>query len=192
MELAKNEMTHFEAKECVTKINQGLSNVRALILDLYERRGWEALGYKSWKDCVGKEFKQYSQSYLYYQKNAALIERNISTKVENVEPIPETHLRPLTSLEPEQQIEAWAEAQETAPASGITASHVEAVAAKFKNKPKKKEKENGKQLMSGEFKDAYEVMLREIKNAKALKWKTTSKEAALQAVNVLVDVITIR
>ena len=45
--------------------------------------------------------------------------------------------------------------------------------------------------ISEEFKLAYEGMLREIKNAKALKWKTTSKRAALKYVGILKDVIII-
>lgn len=47
------------------------------------------------------------------------------------------------------------------------------------------------EIVSEEFKSAYNGMLREIKNAKGVNWKTTSKKAALQYVEILKDVITI-
>lgn len=71
------------------------------------------MGYASWRECVVAEFKD-QQRYLYYQLEAAQVEKNICTKVQN-EPIPETHLRPLTKLRdnPEAQKEAWQRAVET-------------------------------------------------------------------------------
>lgn len=116
----QEQMTQQEARECVLKINFNLKNVRSLILDLYERMGWKALGYENWRECVTAEFKT-GQSYIYYQLEAAQTERNISTIVENQ--IPEGQLRPLTKLkdDPEQQREAWQKAVETAPEGKVTA-----------------------------------------------------------------------
>ena len=70
LEVAARMMVFKEARECVEKINTNMSNVRALVLDLYEREGWAALGYPSWRDCVVAEFKN-SQAYLYRQLEAA-------------------------------------------------------------------------------------------------------------------------
>jgi hypothetical protein len=85
-----------------------------LFFDLYEREGWSALGYQSWRECVVAEFKQ-GQAYLYRQLKAAQTEKVISPKGENS--IPEKQLRPLTKLkgDPEAQREAWQKAVETAP-----------------------------------------------------------------------------
>ena len=118
-------MVYQEARQVVDKINADMNNIRSLVLDLYEREGWSALGYASWRECVTAEFKQ-GQAYLYYQLEAAKIERNISTTVEK-EQIPERQLRPLAKLEPEQQRTAWQKAVETAPEGKVTAAHVSKV-----------------------------------------------------------------
>jgi hypothetical protein len=123
--IAVRPMIYSEAKECVNQINANMTNIRSLVLDLYERKGWDALGYESWRECVTAEFKQ-SQSYLYFQLEAAQTERNISTIVEKTDSIPESQLRPLAKLRdnPEAQKEAWQKAVETAPEGKVTAAHV--------------------------------------------------------------------
>lgn len=118
-------MTAVEARECVSKINSNLSNIRGLVYDLYYREGWKTLGYKNWRECVATEFGQH-QSYLYRQLEAARIEKNISPIGENEE-IPESQLRPLTKLDPDQQREVWKKAVETAPDGKITARHVQKI-----------------------------------------------------------------
>ena len=117
-------MIYSEAKECVNQINANMTNIRSLVLDLYERKGWDALGYESWRECVVKEFKQ-SQAYLYRQLEAAQTEKVISPIGEKVE-IPESQLRPLVTLrnDPGKQREAWQKAVETAPEGKVTAAHV--------------------------------------------------------------------
>lgn len=181
-------MTVLEAKECVEKINKNMANIRQLILELYEREGWAALGYDTWRSCVVAEFKQ-SQSYLYYQLEAAKTERNISTIVENTNTIPESQLRPLTSIkDPEEQREIYQRAIETAPAGKVTAKHIENTVKSLKiekNKPFDKQKE----LISPEFLQAYEVMLSAIKREIARQWKETSRGDALKRVQILQDII---
>jgi hypothetical protein len=119
------EMTAEEARICIDNINTNLRNTRALLLDLYERQGWKALGYESWRACVTGEFKE-KQTYLYYQLAAARAEKNLSTIVETpIGTIREAHLRPLASLPPDQQREAYQKALETAPEGKITAKHME-------------------------------------------------------------------
>ena len=118
-------MIYKEAREVVDQINSNMNNVRYLVLDLYERKGWEALGYASWRDCVTKEFQQ-SQRHLYEQLEAAQTEKNICATAQN---IPERQLRPLAKLRdnPDQQREAWQKAVETAPEGKVTAAHVSKV-----------------------------------------------------------------
>ena len=100
--------------------------IRHLILALYEREGWLALGHKSWRECVVAEFKQ-GQSYLYRLLESALIENNISPMGEKSDPIPERQLRPLAKLEPQKQREAWQQAVATATDGKVTAAIVSRV-----------------------------------------------------------------
>ena len=103
-------MTETEARECVVKINGHMNSARALLLDLYERQGWVALGYASWRECAVAEFEQ-TQTHLYRQLAAAEIERRISP-IGEIGAIPETHLRPMAKLTPMEQPIAWQEANE--------------------------------------------------------------------------------
>lgn len=96
-------MTVTEARECVNLINKHLGNLRALLLDLHNRKGWQALGYSSWRECVNQEFA-YDQSYLYRLLSAAQVELNINSPLGE---IPERQLRPMTAIEPEQQKAVW-------------------------------------------------------------------------------------
>jgi hypothetical protein len=121
------KMTDKEARECVVKINTNMTNIRSLVLELYEREGWSAMGYASWRECVTAEFKQ-GQRHLYEQLEAAQTERNICA-IAQKEQIPESQLRPLTKLRnnPEKQKEAWQQAVDTAPEGKVTAAHVSKV-----------------------------------------------------------------
>ncbi len=117
-------MTAEEARQTVDAINAHLNSARALLLDLYEREGWRALGYQSWRECVTAEFEQ-SQRHLYRQLQAAQIEREICPRGQ-IGAIPEKHLRPLAALDtPGERREAWDRATSTAPDGKVTAAHVE-------------------------------------------------------------------
>lgn len=119
-------MTEGEARECIEDIKRSVEHIRVRVLELYERRGWQALGYGSWRDCVVAEFDQ-SQSYLYRQLQAALIEREISPLGE-IGQVPERQLRPLASVPEGKRREVWEAALTTAPDGKMTARHVEATA----------------------------------------------------------------
>lgn len=136
--IAIRPMIYKEAREVADQIKGNMNNVRHLVLALYDGKGWDALGYASWRDCVTKEF-QGKHSYLYYQLEAAQTERNISTMVENSSSIPERQLRPLTKLKdnPDQQREAWAKAVATAPGGNVTAAHVAKVVKEMIGEPPK-------------------------------------------------------
>ena len=118
-----------------------------------------------------------------------------------IQPINERQARPLTKLATaEAQREAWETVVETAPEGKITARHVSKVVfqirAEFIENEVMKKAAKAKfidkdEIVSLQFEEAFQHLFREIKNAKALRWRTTSKEAALQYVNILLDVINI-
>lgn len=191
--IAIRPMIYKEAREAVDQINSNMNNVRYLVLDLYEREGWVALGYQSWRECVTAEF-QNSQAYLYRQLEAAQTEKVISPIGEKIE-IPESQLRPLTKLKdnPEQQREAWQKAVETAPEGKVTAAHVSKVVKEMTEPEKPKpyvlhKPIIEKELVSEDFQQAYDSMIVELKNCRALKWKTTSYKAALEMMKNLVTI----
>lgn len=103
-------MTEAEARACVAAINGHMNSARALLLDLYDRRGWKALGYASWRECAVAEFEQ-GQSQLYRELQAAQIERHISPAGE-IGIIPARVVAPLAALTPMEQPMAWQEANE--------------------------------------------------------------------------------
>jgi hypothetical protein len=116
-----------EARECVNLINKHLGNLRALLHDLHNRKGWEALGYQSWRECVNQEFA-YDQSYLYRLLSAAQVEINIHSPVGE---IPERQLRELAKIEPMAQRIVYEVAKQTAPNGDITAAHLKSVVNVF-------------------------------------------------------------
>lgn len=134
--LAVNQMTADEARRCVSDINSGLVTIRVRLLDLYEREGWKALGYLSWRDCATNEF-DFSQTRVYELLAAAEVERDISDVSAIAETstihrfIPEGVLRPLADLEPEERRDVWKMAEASAPNGKITAAHVQAVKASY-------------------------------------------------------------
>jgi hypothetical protein len=120
----RRRMTREQATDCVKQINQNVANTRVLLWDLFSRRGWKALGYSSWRECVNAEFDQ-SQSYLYRTLTAAKIEREISPRGE-IGVIPEKHLRPLSALNSGLWKPAWDLAHENAVDGRVTTGAIEA------------------------------------------------------------------
>jgi phage N-6-adenine-methyltransferase len=118
-------MTVVEARECADAIKAGIHTVGRKLLELYERDGWQALGYASWRECAQAEFG-FRQSRVYQLLSAAEVERNLSTIVEN---LPESHARPLTALPPDVQREVYGAAIDSAPNGKVTAAHVASVVA---------------------------------------------------------------
>jgi hypothetical protein len=57
-------MTAAEARVLVAGIKDRMESCRHLLLQLYEREGWRALGYDSWRACAVAEF-ELSQGHLY-------------------------------------------------------------------------------------------------------------------------------
>ena len=123
-------LTSKEARRLVERVCASMEDARGAILELYERGGWQALGYPSWRDCVQHEFGR-CQSRVYQLLDAARIERDISTMVET--PIPERVLRPLARLDSkEERQQVWDEATKDSPGKAPAISRVAELVEKAK------------------------------------------------------------
>jgi hypothetical protein len=201
-EVSLRHMNAEEARSVIDKINSNMNDIRCLLLDLYEKNGWEALGYKSWRDCVKAEF-HVGQAYLYRQLEAARIEKEVSPIGEN--PIPESQLRPLTKLEPEQQVQAWQQAVETAPNGKVTAKHVKEVVNEITGEVtqvRKTSKGGGEDVEQAEtthtlefgpmqgteaFCNAFEAFYQQVQNAKLEGWVNTPQKTVRKCLKMLND-----
>lgn len=199
-------MIYAEARECADQINFNVINIRRLIVELHDRDGYTALGHKTWEECVQREFKQ-AQRYIFYQYQAAEIELNVSdcTMVQ-LGTIPERQLRPLSKIkDPQQQREVWQYAVETAPEGKVTAAHVSKVVKErttpkpepelqmeLKLEPREPTGTVNQQIIPQEpvgdsFRTAYEQIYNEIKRAEGMAWSETSREAALEMIQTLLE-----
>jgi hypothetical protein len=75
-----------------------------------------------------------SRTYAYQLIAASEVVDHVAA-VSDVVPANEAQVRPLVSLPPEQRVEVWQEAVDTAPPSGITAAHVKRVVTQIKGQP---------------------------------------------------------
>lgn len=106
-------MNRGEARDTLCRLREGLRDCRLLLLDLYEREGWRALGYASWRECCQTEF-DLSLRHLYRLLQAAQVEKEVThgSHVAGDVPIPERQLRELARLDSaELRREVWEEAQ---------------------------------------------------------------------------------
>lgn len=105
-----NEMTRDEAERSNLAIKAGILSIRALLLDMRDRKGWKALGYESF-DAYGKAELGYERSHLYELASAAEVEKSlISVRNCGQNNIPESQLRPLAPLSNEERQKVWEEA----------------------------------------------------------------------------------
>lgn len=115
-------MTPAEAKRCVEAIKHHAVSLRELLVELAERRGWQAIGYKSITACLVGEF-QNSKPVLVRELKTGRIEKNylqvpIGTYLES-------QLRPLSKLSSPQQYQSTiAKAHQLAGKQKLTATHI--------------------------------------------------------------------
>ncbi len=137
-----------DARAFVESIKNRLGDIRKMLIELHDGRGFEALGYQSWDELVKKEFTWWSKGYVNRQLSAGKIEQKLFPTPTGgnkkpigtlpppvgVDPIPESHLRPLTSLPEDQKLAAYTDAKDEADAAGepLTAAAVKAKADLYK------------------------------------------------------------
>lgn len=133
-------MSAQEARECVATIKHNLESLGAMLLDLDRRRGWEALGYASFRECAVTEFGK-SQGYVYKLLHAAEVDENLAAS-ENypmdkseIALIPTSHKEELHKLPNEQQAEALKQADALAQMESKPreARHVASVVKEYKS-----------------------------------------------------------
>jgi hypothetical protein len=113
------EMSELEARTAVDDIKRGINTVRARIYDLDRRKGWKALGYRSFTACCMEEFPELHERTIRKQLNAAQVEaklKELGPIGPNTAELPETHLRPLVSVKNDDNtlVAAFTKAQEIA------------------------------------------------------------------------------
>lgn len=119
--IATVEMTEAEARQAVTDIKKGINTVRARIYDLDQRKGWKALGYRSFTTCCMEEFPELHERTIRQQLAAARVETSLkelgaAAPNHRIGDIPEKHLRPLVSVKNDDEtlVAAFGKAQEIA------------------------------------------------------------------------------
>ena len=127
------DMTPEEARTKHTELKSLESVMRSMLLEMRNRKGWRALGFSSWAEYGEKEWN-YSLSQLDRLATAARIE-SFLPPIGGLQ-IPESQLRPLTSIPDDAKSEVWQEAIARALVEGkkIGAKYVEDVANEWKLK----------------------------------------------------------
>ncbi len=119
-------MSRKEARLLLRRIKGGLRDCRLQILELYERRGWKALGYSAWRECVQVEFGQ-SARHLYRLLQAAQVDRDLQAAGEELPAggVAESHARELAQLDTaEERHQVYAEAQADGEVSAAKISEI--------------------------------------------------------------------
>lgn len=114
-------MTREEARRACERVKSHLGDARSTLLELYQREGWRALGYASWRECATEEFGL-GASHVYRLLTAAQVEADLGSPPGE---IAEGVLRPLGGLDPDDRREAWRGATAAAGGGVPTAAQVE-------------------------------------------------------------------
>ena len=98
------DMNEAEARQVVDDIKRGINTVRARIYELDRRKGWKALGYRSFSACCLEEFPELHFKTFQQQLAAARVEAELQKlpaaagNFKAIGDIPEKQLRPLAKL----------------------------------------------------------------------------------------------
>lgn len=119
--VSDEQMSEHEARQAVEDIKKGINTVRARIYDLDRRKGWKALGYRSFTACCIEEFPELHERTIRRQLYAAQIEDTLKKELgpngpKKLGDIPEAHLRPLVSVKNDDEtlVAAYTKAQDIA------------------------------------------------------------------------------
>ena len=117
-------MDRSEAAACLEEVRGHLRDAKWRLLEFYERDGWQALGYASFKECAAAELNaSASSNYCYDVLSAARVERNLRAAMPEVVAhyqLPVSQALALAPLEPEQQVAAYDLARRVAGTQTLT------------------------------------------------------------------------
>lgn len=120
--------------QCEAVIERGLKtfvDVGTALLEIRDSRLYRS-EYDTFEDYCRERWGM-SRPRAYQLIDAAEVSTNLSTIVDKL-PATESQARPLTSLTPEMQVQAWQQAVDTAPDGKITAAHVQAVVSQMQER----------------------------------------------------------
>lgn len=115
------DMNEREAREAVDDIKRGINTVRARIYELDRRKGWKALGYRSFISCCREEFPDLHARTIEKHLEAARVETVLKNTGQlagshKIGTTPGSHLRPLVSVKNDDEtlVAAFTKAQDIA------------------------------------------------------------------------------
>ena len=199
LELTVIEKTELEELETVIKQDMGAYyRVGCALAKIRDSRLYRET--HSTFEAYCKDRWEMKRAHAYRLIESASVKDHLSP-MGDIQPINERQARPLTKLATaEAQREAWETVVETAPEGKITAYHVSKVVNgklkihiidnvnKMKHEIKKIRKEH---IVNEEVRKAYDAFYWQVQNAKLEKWAHTSKQACLQMVEWINDLIEI-
>jgi hypothetical protein len=124
-------MTEAEAHGCIEAIKEHAISLRQLLVELEERKGWEALGYSSMTACMVAEFKNSKPVLVRELKVGRMEKRYLRVPIGTYL---ESQLRPLSQLEPTRYQEAIEKAHQIAGDKRITVAHVNQAVRELRSK----------------------------------------------------------
>lgn len=143
--IAKGDLTPSEAmvmakgiRSALNSAAEDLSRADRDLMEFKDRKGWKAMGYKSWVACVAAEFEVSLRQVnhriagarirLALEDQTTQIDEETGTRVPVSDPLPEKALRPLAGLPPEDVRSIYAEARAAVPDGKVTAKVIKAAA----------------------------------------------------------------
>jgi len=154
----------------------------------------DVLGYETF-EAYCRERWDMSRRNAYYLIDSATVVENVNNCSQK--PATESQCRPLSKLNPEQQVQAWEMAVESAPEGKVTARHVARIVKgmvtdEHEKKVHKIKTSIDETRVHPDFEKAYRDFYREVQKSKLEEWKDTSKEEALKLVGYIIDLINIQ
>ncbi len=189
-------------KELVTCINDNIKNfckIGCALKEICDKRLYREISDTFEKFC--REHLGISRAYAYKQISAAKVINNLKMSPNGDMPINEAQVRPLSKLEPNEQKLAWHYAIDKAKSGNrkVTSLDVSEGVDIVKERKttddsansKKKNNFEGKKLekidlVSKEFKKAYENFFEVIKISMNNEWQTTSKDSVINRLKALI------
>ena len=137
-------MTEQEARKAISDIRSGINSVRSRVYDLDSRKGWKALGHRSFTACCTEEFPELHYRTIQKQLAAAQVEAKLAKlrpDGRDTGELPEAHLRPLVGIKNDDELlaKAFDEAVKDANENNngkLTENIVAKAVEKVKPKPK--------------------------------------------------------